>query len=533
MENKARHDHQDQEANELVTSLRSMLLNQDIGRLDALEQRLNQIRIQSEAQDQEFSAQVNEVLVQLRTAQDRIRAQGEKTGNLEARSSRLQKDIDLLQRKAQEDAEGIVERMNPLMTSLVRRTIHDSPDEMAEALGPVMGEAIRVHIRDARQDMIDALYPIIGSTVQRAVTEFTREFQRNIDRRLKTTFGASGFFKRLGARLRGVSDAELAMRGALPFELREIFVIQRGSGLLLAHNHPGSEEIQNSEIVGAMLTAIRDFVEDSFIKNDGAAQGLDEIQYGDLRIIIESGKYAYIALVIEGIEQDGTRNILRDHISDLHTRFANSLRDYNGDPALLPNLQPGLAELVLLLNGEDLPAKLTKRYKVIIAFGSLGTILFLALACFYLQFTIALYPIAFPTEYISPTPSHTPTSTLTPTPTATATSTSTATPTLTLTPTSTPTFTPTSTKTPTPTATPIPAAGILLGNVWVSDEPGASERNWAIVIRDTPVTILRVFDGWYQIAWTTNDGLQLTGWLPGHWVETFTEIPEHYITPSS
>ncbi len=168
---------------------------------------------------------------------------------------------------------------------------------MAEALGPIMGEAIRVQIRDSRKDMIEALYPVIGATVQRAVGEFTKEFQRNIDARLKATFGPQGMVRTAMARMRGVSSAELALRDLLPFSIKEIFLIQHGSGLLLAYSHPGSTEVADSDLISGMLTAIRDFVHDSFGHGDEDKE-LDEIQYGDERIIIQSGRAAYLAVVI-------------------------------------------------------------------------------------------------------------------------------------------------------------------------------------------------------------------------------------------
>ncbi|MCZ2122018.1 MAG: hypothetical protein LC108_07120, partial [Anaerolineales bacterium] len=223
-------DPHDAESQELIASLRSILLNQDLGRLEALERQFDEFRLQNQSQSQTLDAQVNDALAQLRAAQERIRGLRDQSIDFKSQSADLRKDMELLQRKAQQDAEGIVERLNPVMTSLVRRTIHDSPDEMAEAIGPIMGEAIRVQIRDSRQDIVDALYPVIGETVQRAISEFAKEFQRNLDKRLKSAFGPSSFFNRMWAHLKGISDAELALRNALPFELKEIFLIQRGSG---------------------------------------------------------------------------------------------------------------------------------------------------------------------------------------------------------------------------------------------------------------------------------------------------------------
>ena len=236
-------------------------------------------------------------------------------------SHQLQAEIALLQHRARGDSEGLMARLIPVLGDLIGRKIRDSRDEMADALGPVMGEAIRVQIRDSRQDMVDALYPVIGSTVQRAVAESVREIQRNVDNRLRATFGSQGFFRTLWARLRGVPPGELAVRDALPFQIRQLFLIHQESGLLLAH--VGDEETADSDLIGAMLTAIRDFVHDSF----GLDQGdqLDEVQYGNQRIIVQSGKAAYLAVVFKGVEPAGFHRHLRDFVSELHVKPRASL----------------------------------------------------------------------------------------------------------------------------------------------------------------------------------------------------------------
>jgi uncharacterized coiled-coil protein SlyX len=240
--------------------------------------------------------------------------------------------------------EALIPSLMQQLTKMISETIRASRDQMAEALGPVMGDAIRVQVRDSRPEMVDALYPVILETVTRAIAEFAREFQRNIDQRLKATFGPQGFLRRVTARLRGVSAGELALRDALPFGINELFLIQHQSGLLMAHTAVNAEPDDDSDLIGGMLTAIRSFVQDSF--GDGSQEHeLDEIQYGDQRIIIQSGQYVYLAAVITGIEPEGFRTKLRQFISELHTAYKPKLRDYNGDPTGMPDLTAALAEL--------------------------------------------------------------------------------------------------------------------------------------------------------------------------------------------
>ncbi|MBK8823327.1 MAG: SH3 domain-containing protein [Anaerolineales bacterium] len=499
-----------------LISIRSILLSDVSDRLREIERQIEASQNQSQSEDESLRQQLNELLAELERLQQLARA-------TDHRSRDLDTEIEILRRKAQADSEGLIARVTPILGDMISRTIRDSRDEMAEALGPIMGEAIRVQIRDSRKDMVEALYPVIGETVQRAVGEFTREFQRNIDARLKASFGPQGMFRTAIARMRGVSPAQLALRDSLPFSIKEIFLIQHGSGLLLAYSHPGSTEVADSDLISGMLTAIRDFVRDSFGHGDEDKE-LDEVQYGDERIIIQSGRAAYLAVVTTGVEPEGFRTRLHMFVSELHIKYEKSMAQYNGDPSTLPNLQPKIARLVVDLTGGAAGSKpMSRNAKLGWAAGLMFSVLLVILACFYLQFTIALYPVAFP----SPTPTNTSTPTATATSTPTATATATSTPTQTFTPTATPTFTPTFT----PTVTSTPYKAFAAGNVYLRDFPEYIKSRIEVLQINTPVKVLSKFGAWVEVEWTDDAGYH-RGWVPARWITLLEPIPPGQITPT-
>lgn len=504
--------------NELL-SLQAILLAEERERLQRLEWEMEALRRQLQSGEEGQQERERHLLQEIQALQERIRADEEQLHV-------LQLEAALLRHQTQAGTEGLVARLTPVISDLIGRQVRDNREEIAEAMGPAMAEAIRVQIRESRQDMVEALYPIIGETVQRAISEALREIQRNIDARLRSAFGPESFLRTFWARLRGIPPSALVLRESLPFSVDEAFLIQHGSGLLLAHYHPGGAGSADADLISGMLTAIRDFVRDAF--GEGAeGKELDEVQYGDRRIIVQSGQAAYLALVTTGVEPEGFRARLREFIADLHVRHGRALREYNGDPQTLPNLPPLLARLVAEVSGarEAGPRPLGRTARIALSAGGLLSILFIALACFYLRFTIALLPVAFPsptpTSTFTPTPTATVTPTPTRTPTPTPTPTPTWTPTLTPTPTRTPTPTPTPTFTPTPSPTPTPAAAWASGHVWVHREPSFTSPGFAILRRDTHVRVLSVQDGWVQVEWFETlpwlYGWQ-RGWVWGKWV---------------
>jgi hypothetical protein len=299
--------------------------------------------------------------------------------------------------------------------------------------------------------------------------------------------------------------------------------------LLLAHSHPGSAEVVDSDLISGMLTAIREFAQDSF-GHGNKEEELDEVQYGDQRIIIQSGRAAYLAVVTTGTEPEGFRAKLHEFVSELHVKYEKVLTQFNGDPTMLPNLQPKIARLVAETTGGEIgPRKMSRNTKLALALGILLTVLLIALACFYLQFTVALYPMAFPspTPTSTGTPTATPTATATSTFTPTATNTSTATPTQTFTPTSTPTFTPTFT----PSATPTPYKAYAAGNVWTRNFPDATKPHFEVLFIKTPVTVLSVYGRWMEVEWYMDDGRH-HGWVPAIWITVVEPISPGLFTPT-
>ncbi|MBN1668090.1 MAG: hypothetical protein JW862_13440 [Anaerolineales bacterium] len=445
---------------------------------------------------------------------------------LEASLQALQARADRLSQELQPAI--VAEKLKPEMSNLIRRTIQDSHAEMAEAIGPVMGEAIRVQIREARGEMVEALYPVIGGTVQRAIAEFAREFQRNIDARLRSTIGPRGYLRRLLARLRGVSDAELALRDALPFRIREVFLIQHGSGLLLAHSHTEGGQGADSDLVSAMLTAIRDFVRTSFSAPDQLEADLDEIDYGDLHILVQSGKHAYLALVYAGVEPEGFRAEVRAFVSELHVRFGAALRDYDGDPAMLPSLAPQMEELVASAASQTETRRMSPGQRAFLWGSLVAIVAFLAVSCFYLRFTIALWPLAFPGP--SATASQTATETLTPTITASLTATPEPTKTATVTPSPSPSRTPTSTATSQPTATEIVISAVTIGSVWVLEAPDIDAPRLLALEPGVRLQVLAVQGNWALVSWQIDQG-GVQGWVSLPWLATDQEIPAAIVTP--
>jgi hypothetical protein len=438
----------------------------------------------------------------------------------------LQELRDILLRR---DRGYLTDTVQEVLAEATAGRVDESKEQMAEALAPVLGQAIRHQIAEAQDDIIDALYPVIGKTIQRSVSEAMRALARRVDEGLRSTFSVAQLSRRLRARLTGVSESDLLLREALPYRVQDVFLIHRASGLLLHHLSLDPARSSDSDVISAMLTAIRDFAQDTF--GQQREGGLEEIQYGELAILVEPGPWAYVAVVVEGIAPEDYRHQMRIALSDVHRAYAAVLEEYDGDPAKLVGVEKQLEPLLETVQPQARQAGGARGPWLAVAAASAVLLLCLAAACF------GAWQLTWGRPTATPTPTATYTSTPMPTltPTATWTAVPTATPTSTPPPTSTPTPTasPAPTSTATTTPTPAPFVGVMIGTVWLRAEPRVgSPVTGETVARGQPVEISAVFGDWYLVRFPPSDPGGTQGWVPGQYVGLVAPVPAAIITPT-
>jgi len=396
-------------------------------------------------------------------------------------------------------------------------------EALAAMVAPVLGDAIRRQIRDAREEMIESLYPIIGQVVVRAVSEAFRDLARSVDAQMRNSLNPEAIFRRWRARLGGVSDADAILRAALLFSVAEVFLIHRETGLLLRHLSRDARASADSDLISGMLTAIRDFAQDAFGR--GEEGQLDEIQYGDRRILVEAAQHAYLAVVVDGVEPPGFRTEMRERIIEIEHTYDRILRHYDGDSTPLAPAEESLKALVEPAK----PVGLTRTQKRLLV-----GLAALVAACMLLSCMTGawIWQVArgapavvalVPTPTISPSPA--PTDTPSPSPTFPPTATPVP-----------PTLTPTRTAASSPTTSPavVTVPGEMTGSFWVRvDASVDSPRLGMVLEQGRPVEILARSGDWYRVRWVPRAQAEVVGWVPVRWVSAAGLIPAQMVTPAA
>ncbi len=432
----------------------------------------------------------------------------------------LQQELAALRAQA-DSPEHLESLLEPLISDVLAERARTHPDEVADAIRPAIMLGLRQQVEQERDVLIGALTPIIGQTVQRAIAEAIESLARQVDARMERMLDFRSVSRRWQARFRGVDEGELTLRDALPWFPEHVFLIHNQTGLVIAQATSG-DILEDSDLVAALLTAIRDFSRESFKGEPGDA--LHQIQYGGRQILLEEGADAYVALVGKGVPPADVYQSIRDVLIDIHGNQRALVRDFNGDPGAELTLSPMLSPL--LQSRESAPS----RPPVVGLAALLVVLLLMCFACSWLGYSAsprilaflaptAVMYIAQPTPTVTPTVTPIPTASPSPTPVPTDTPIPTQTPTATPEPTDTvtPTVRPSPTSTSTPT--PQPRLGVMIGNVYVrnSPDPATPHTGKAVSLGDT-IRILERRDPWVRIVFPAEGEPIIDGWIPARWV---------------
>jgi len=262
----------------------------------------------------------------------------------EAMVKALSPTIDrMIQNKIVEDKKSMSEAIAPVISPAITQQIKVAPEEVANAIAPEIATAVKKQIKLERTAMIDALYPIIGNTISKYIGETIRDINRKIENALTPKV----ITRKIWAKLQGVSEAELMLAEEMPFSTRAIFLIHKASGLVISEVQQPEGPRLESDLVAGMLTAIRSFVGEYFAQS-GKDSEIDEINYGNDKIILEVAGSCYLAVAIEG--EPGKQYIgkMRQTLSQILLNYGQPIEEFKGKLETIPQqVHRELQELVI------------------------------------------------------------------------------------------------------------------------------------------------------------------------------------------
>ncbi|MGX5173002.1 OmpA family protein [Aliikangiella sp. IMCC44653] len=215
---------------------------------------------------------------------------------------------------------------------------------LSEAMAPVIESSIDASIKSNPEKITNVIFPVIGPAVRKAVSRAFADLLKTLNSVLQQSLSVRSLFWRIKAWRLGISYAEFVLIQTIEYRVEQVFFIHSETGVLLHSEISDGIYHQDPDLVSAMLTAITDFVSDSFNSQD---QNLNVIQFGDLSILISSGPLAILALVVRGTPPTKIQQSMDVALEELHQDYATSLNQFEGDTAEFKSSSTSLRKLLV------------------------------------------------------------------------------------------------------------------------------------------------------------------------------------------
>lgn len=214
-----------------------------------------------------------------------------------------------------------------LPQAMVKSSRHG--EDLSEAMVPTVEEIVRLSIKKDINKFADALFPVIGPAIRKSIRETIRQMLQSLNQALEQSLSWQGFKWRLESFRTGIPFAQIALLHGLVYRVEQVFLIHRRSGLLLCHLGQDDIRNRNADLVSSMLSAINDFVGDSFEVE--AERSLNSIEVGELSIWLELGPDTILAVAIRGEAPNQLRTILQQTLEQVQNELGSELAGFSGD----------------------------------------------------------------------------------------------------------------------------------------------------------------------------------------------------------
>lgn len=234
-----------------------------------------------------------------------------------------QERIDRLEVRLGDD-EALKSSLVPIIADVLRDAGVEDYRRLAGALAPIVLQSIKTEIHNSRDMMVDALYPITGRLVAAAVRNAFKDLVDQLNTKLDSTLSADRWRAKLKATVTGRSEAEVLLSEGAAFEIVDLLLIDRQSGLLIAQGGPDADQGgMDSHLLSSILTAIMAFVRDAM--SQSSEQDLRTLHVGDVRLHLQVSPGAILAIKTKGPPPAGFETSLSETFCSFLSRWGDAL----------------------------------------------------------------------------------------------------------------------------------------------------------------------------------------------------------------
>ncbi len=223
---------------------------------------------------------------------------------------------------------------------------------LRDALEPIFEKTFQSSVRKHPRDLADAIYPVIGPAIRSSIAASIRDFAENLNQIVEKSASFRAIRWRIEARMTGKSFSDVLLTRSLLYRVEQVFLIHRKSGLLLQHVAAEDAVLKDADMISGMLTAIQDFVSDSFAEG---GQDLETLDIGRFKLWIQYGPKAMVVGAVSGTAPAGLTQVFRNAVEKIHQEFYAQLDAFKQDDLSVFDETRPILEACLL--GQSAPDK--------------------------------------------------------------------------------------------------------------------------------------------------------------------------------
>lgn len=185
----------------------------------------------------------------------------------------------------------------------------------------------------------------MGPAIRAAIAAAIRELTKSLNQIVEKSASWRALRWRIEARATGRSFSEVLLARSMLYSVEQVFLIHRGSGILLMHVAAENAVVKDADMVSGMFSAIQEFVSDSFTDS---TQELETIDVGRYKLWMQYGPRALLVGAVSGTAPVELRGVFRAALEQVHEKLFAALDTFKqGDVSVFDPARPYLESCLL------------------------------------------------------------------------------------------------------------------------------------------------------------------------------------------
>ena len=224
------------------------------------------------------------------------------------------------------------------LNALIEHGSKESYESVIEKISPLIYQELHRYTTSHKEQVSDLLYPVVGGMISKYVSQMLQDMMNDINAKIQHGLSIQNIKRKIRAKVQGIDESELLLYESLPVHIKAVLLIHKPMGAVIVHRVDEGDSIDEPEMVGSMLTALTDFI-NNWIHKQEEFHDVNEINYGGSKIYLESSGHSYLAVLLDGQTTQDVITTTNKVLETILDNYATPIQKFDGDLSSLPTQQ--------------------------------------------------------------------------------------------------------------------------------------------------------------------------------------------------